>query len=289
MEGSISMAGAAAGPAGQYYDFHPCSLIGTGHQPPVAPLSWVSSFLSKEKEKGPQGAGEVPSGSLAAAPIPDVFAVVPPKLADKILALEFVDMADLLPEQWRISESQEGTCCSLRTTNKKKLLTDILVWLDCFSTMVAVLSIKFADKTPHFMAYQQTIIHASRNFTGTAWASYDVCFRRKAANRRSLDWGVVDQDLYSKSFTGRAKGTPRCIYCLSDAHVSDECVDAPFEARKKDLRTTKEICMLFNKPGGERVQVFPLPLCSCLLKMWCRSSCSNVPQPVQRSVSNSTA
>ena len=42
------------------------------------------------------------------------------------------------------------------------------------------------------MAYLRTITRVSRNFEGTAWASYDMAFRRQAANQRSLDWGVID-------------------------------------------------------------------------------------------------
>lgn len=193
--------------------------------------------------------------------MPDVFASIPKKLAEKNLALEFVDMTDLLPEQWRIEETRERACCNVQKVGKKKLLTDVLLWLEGYSTMVAVLATGYPEKAAHFMAYQQTIIHASKNFTGTAWASYDLCFRRKAANLRSLDWGVVDQDLYSKSFTGRAQILIRCKYCLSDVHVSEDCVEAPapMEAswRKRVNATPKEICNLFNKPSGNVCRYSP--------------------------------
>ncbi len=38
-------------------------------------------------------------------------------------------------------------------------------------------------------------LRASRNFEGIVWASYDVCFRRQAANKRTLDWATVDASL----------------------------------------------------------------------------------------------
>lgn len=236
-------------------------LLGGVQHTPESNLAWVSSFLSGGgrglaggRAKGGED-GRPPRDVPVMGSIPDVFAAVPQKLADKILSLEFVDMADLLPEQWRIEEVQEGACCSRRRSSKKALLTDILAWLDCFSTMVAVLATEHPGKTAHFMAYQQTIIHASKNFTGAAWATYDLCFRRKAATLRSLDWGIVDQDLYSKSFTGRAKATVRCRYCLSDAHTSDECVESPLDVPRK--QPAKEICMLFNKPGGNVCRYSP--------------------------------
>ena len=40
----------------------------------------------------------------------------------------------------------------------------------------------------------RTIVRASCNFEGTAWVSYDMSYRRAAANKQSLDWGLPDQD-----------------------------------------------------------------------------------------------
>ena len=59
-----------------------------------------------------------------------------------------------------------------------------------------------------------------RNFDSAAWASYDMAFRRQAANWGSLDWGFVDTALYNEAFTGRARTITRCSFCLSDTHSS---------------------------------------------------------------------
>ena len=64
------------------------------------------------------------------------------------------------------------------------MVMDILIWVECYSTMTTILSAIHPDKAPPT---------SSRNFEGTAWASYDIIFRQQATNRRSLDWGIVDK------------------------------------------------------------------------------------------------
>ena len=147
---------------------------------------------------------------------------------------------------------------------------------------MAVLTTKHTNKAPQFMGYLQTIVRASHNLEGSAWATYDAAYRRQAANRRSLDWAVIDPTIYNEAFTGRAKPLSRCRYCLADTHEARDCSYAPKEdpPQAKHLRTGSwgagfahtqrqdtpgiregvvEICDLFNSPQGSR----------CTFK-WCR-------------------
>ena len=83
-----------------------------------------------------------------------------------------------------------------------------------------------------------------------------MAFRRQAANRGSLDWGLVDD---------------AARYCLGDTHSSQECTHAPTGPgptsdgsptppvrrpqggnANRDRGATVEICRLFNSPGGSR-------------------------------------
>ena len=48
------------------------------------------------------------------------------------------------------------------------------------------------------------VISKNLTFTGEGWATYDVCFRRKAAITKSLDWGrdrfhPIQRDLHWQS------------------------------------------------------------------------------------------
>ena len=99
-------------------------------------------------------------------------------------------------------------------------MTSFTLQVECYASLVAILTARYPEKTPHFMAYLRTITRASRNFEGAAWVLYDMEFRRQAANHRSLDWGVIDTALYNEAFTGRARLIPRCRFCLADSHDS---------------------------------------------------------------------
>ena len=192
-------------------------LASLSHAGPGAP-AFMPTF-----ETGPVGHG-IPASSAAALtaadggppPVPDPtvdtgipgLALIPPKVVQKILRGEYVDMHELLPESWRLEEQRDSCCRSSRP--KRGLVTDIALWTECYASLVAVLVTKHPTMVPQFMGYLRTIVRASRNFEGAAWASYDAAFRRQAANRKSLDWGTFDPTIYNEAFTGRAKLNP-CI------------------------------------------------------------------------------
>ena len=219
--------------------------------------------------KGADGAGS----DLLALP---GFSSVPPKLIKRIIDKHYVEIWELLPETWQLES--ESTCCHVTKRPRRSLVTDISIWTECYATMAAILSAAYPDKGPQLFAYLRTITKASRTFETAAWASYDVAFRRQAANRGSLDWGVIDPALYNEAFAGRAKVIPRCRYCLGDTHVSADCPNAPAgpspnvdipptapPSRRpqgggpaRDRGATVEICRLFNSPGGSRCKY---PLC----------------------------
>ena len=121
-------------------------------------------------------------------------------------------------------------------------------------------------------------------------ASHDAAFRRQAANRKSLDWAVIDPTIYNEAFTGRAKSLPRCRYCLAETHDSKDCQYAPGDEpppsnfpraawghpaaeRDRTLGKAVELCDLFNRPDGNR----------CTFR-WCRyahmcAKCKRGPHP----------
>lgn len=183
---------------------------------------------------------------------PSFIPAIPPKLLKKILEAKHIEMSELLPNSWR-SEELDPLAKSLSC---RQSVTDIMVWMECFCTLAAVIASKYLDKSPQLFAYARTIVRASRNFEGLAWASYDSSFRRQAATRHNYDWSTIDHTLYSEAFTGRARIKARCHHCLSDTHPSDECPlipphlftqsrGAPASRAKED--NLVEICDLFNK------------------------------------------
>ena len=153
---------------------------------------------------------------------------LPPKLAKKILDLEYVDMAELVPDTWRYSEDEGTKCCHQpRRTSRRAPVSDILLWWECYTKMATLLATHYPSKAAELLIYQHTILCAQRDFEGTAWVTYDTCYRRQAAAKKSLDWSQVDFNLYNQTFAGRAKAKSRCRYCLSEYHRSEECYYAP--------------------------------------------------------------
>ena len=73
----------------------------------------------------------------------DGLAPLPPKLIKRIQQLEFVEMADLLPEAWLLEEST----MEAQLRRQKGPVTDILVWVQCFATFASTLAMAYPDKS----------------------------------------------------------------------------------------------------------------------------------------------
>ena len=62
-------------------------------------------------------------------PMTQITTALPPKLVKKILDLEFIDMAELVPNAWQHGEENPSGCCShTRQVPKRGTVTDILLW-----------------------------------------------------------------------------------------------------------------------------------------------------------------
>ena len=66
---------------------------------------------------------------------------VPKKLADKIQSGEYVDMSELLPDQLGVSCSKPSHD-SKQQGPKKKGISSILEWVQCFSIYISVVALK---------------------------------------------------------------------------------------------------------------------------------------------------
>jgi len=206
--------------------------------------------------------------------------VIPPKLVKKILALEYVDMAELLAEHYNSHEESESPCCSHSSKSSRRTpVSNIVVWLDCYASLVAVLSSAHPEKFNQFMMYQKTIILAYQRFAGDGWVVYDSSYRRQAANTKFLDWGQMDGRLWNEIFTGRAKAIARCKICLSELHSHTDCPQAlttrlppshfpDRQFRREARQTPGEICHLFNDQRGNRCTYHPCKFVHVCAECW---------------------
>ena len=135
-------------------------------------------------------------------------------------------MHELLPEAWGI-EAAQSCCLELRCLTRRAPIRDILLWVECFSSLVAILGSAHPHHIVDFMAYQRSIVRASRISQGNAWVIYDRCYRRRVALTKNLNWSMQHIALYSETFTGRAHMIPCCGHCLSENHSLADCPDLP--------------------------------------------------------------
>ena len=151
----------------------------------------------------------------------DALCPLPEPLRKRILNLEFVDMADLQPEAWLFEDATDKSIASI-FKKRKEPITDILVWVQCFNAMVAVLSEQYPQYIQHFLAYQSHIVRAYRKSQGLEWVAYDMAYRRKAAYTKNLNWAVIDLNLSAMWLSGSGR-PPLCMHCLSENHLAAHC------------------------------------------------------------------
>ena len=137
------------------------------------------------------------------------------KLAERIRQWEFIDMSELLPEIQLFGE--EG-----KASTRKNTVVDILTWVQCFGTYVAVLGPCFPECVPELMAYMQEIVKASQSYQGRAWVFYDATFRRQAAVSGNRRWSEINGTLHRACYADPTG--PRCELCMSVSHKTGECV-----------------------------------------------------------------
>ena len=67
---------------------------------------------------------------------------IPSSLVKKIWALDYVEMAHLLPEAWLLDEIDQhsGHCCDKRYKQRRMDVKSIFTWLQSFGTLVSVLA-----------------------------------------------------------------------------------------------------------------------------------------------------
>ena len=69
-----------------------------------------------------------------------------------------------MPKLWRFME--EVSCCHQNRLSCRSPATDILLRVEYYSTLVAVLALQYPTKVPQIMAYQKTILKAYKTYIG---------------------------------------------------------------------------------------------------------------------------
>ena len=206
---------------------------------------------------------------------------IPKRLHDKMLAWEYVDLAELPPARAVPKEPSltMGNIWLVQSTDlarsQKRLIPEITTWVQCFAIYTSVVATKFPQRVPAMLGYMVDIIRTSRQFKWPSWVMYDANYRREAAASGQTDWSKIDPSLYARCFTGWARNTGWCDTCMTLDHDAADCPynqgtdgstvgikrprrlpggQTPGPSRKATPRPTNTgdaVCIKYNKYGGD--------------------------------------
>ena len=138
-------------------------------------------------------------------------------------------MAELLPDRLGVSANPQNTGekeDKQPSRSKKRQVTSILEWVQCFSIYTAVIAAKHPERIQDLLGYQALIIEAHMEYDCDTWLGYDRRFRQTAAASPEMVWARIDPTLWNMAFTGQARAK-RCKYCFSLTHPAEDCDWAP--------------------------------------------------------------
>ena len=123
------------------------------------------------------------------------------KLVTKIKAGQFVDLADLLPENVKAQDSEPQTYLDgkLLVSTKKRVreITDVVTWVEAFTVYMWIFCCTHPSRWHDVTQYKLLILQTARQFSGKAWLHYDSAFRKDTAASGLTDWSRMNSDLYN--------------------------------------------------------------------------------------------
>ena len=161
-------------------------------------------------------------------------------------------MTELVPDNWQHKEEDQG-CCHTCCSQHKGLINDILLCVECYALMAAVLADKYPQKMSQLMRYQITIVRAHKSFGGSGGLIYDTSFHRKAASIISLNWAEVDFTLYNETVVSSRPQAPMQGYNHELALYRWESTGY----RERVGHQPKQICQLYNRKLGNKCRFTP--------------------------------
>ena len=170
------------------------SYLALNQVPTSGQLSHVNELSETSLQEKGYRAGTITPVTMHSLYIGGGLPPIPQKLIRRIQDGHFINMAELLPDNLEATNSTDDD----HTTNTKRKhqeVTQIMDWIKCFSTSIAVVSRAKPDRVVDIIAYLNLIINGQRRFQDFDWASYDHQFRKKAAATSALQWGTTEGTL----------------------------------------------------------------------------------------------
>ena len=194
--------------------------------PPVADVEGEKEKLEPEREQRRKTKGSGEEATAQPFVLSDGLAPVPAKLVARILRGEFVDMAELLHdnlEAQRRGVIQESSTISGDIKRGRREIPDLLSWVQCFGTYMAVVTSAQPTKSRELLAYQTLIVREARRCGGRGWLAYDTMFRQQAAGNLDVDWSKLNPTLYAVTFLAQSGSGRNCVLCMESDHSEEDC------------------------------------------------------------------
>ena len=158
-------------------------------------------------------------------------------------------MHELLPETWLREEEESRSVVGL-PRRKSAHVINILQWVQCFSTLVGVLSKAHPQIVPDLMAHQATIV---LDFEDLHWVQYDRMYHHQVAITKDIRWGRVDTTLYSKCFAGKENMANLSWPGSLQHSYGEQAAPAQISRPQGDQQLERwATCNLFNASEGSR-------------------------------------
>ena len=202
-----------------------CSYLFCFHSTWQSSPNWLSS---RTKDPGPVGSCYTTSPSCPGwlcyhrAGLPPV----PAKIVSRIEAGEYIDMTELLPDHLVTLKSPVNDDSFKAGRQRRRALSGILEWVQCFTTYMAVCCQKQPHRIQDLLGCQTLIVEASLEYQGDGWLGYNWRFWQRAAANSTLVCANINTTLWNLAFVGQACASSCChSFCLS--HTTDQCDRAP--------------------------------------------------------------
>ena len=128
---------------------------------------------------------------------------------DKLMRWEFVDLGEFRPRTSLDRGAQDTETEKLVVLPgfevaqaKKRPITNIITWVQCFSKYTAAVAQKYPECTPGFMSHMLVVLKAFGEVEEPGWCLYDEAFREKMASMGLKQWPGVDVQVYQETCGG---------------------------------------------------------------------------------------
>ena len=245
-----------------------------------SPTPAIINSLMVESDHGSQ----TPANSSTSQQTSDSIHELPAKLVKEALSGEFMELSKLLPKNFNMIQPLHDEPLTLTSENsvikvnkaKATSITSIEEWTSAFTSYMSVIISKYPNRAAELLEYLSLIRYAAKYHRGLGWCVYDVKFRQKAAINKSLNWSVIDSQLWLKTFTVAPSLMKEDIGIFQSGPSS-----TPSTVRRNEYRT----CHNFNK--GFSCTRTPCPYAHKCNKQGCgrdhpRIRCPNSSEPDQQ-------